>query len=117
MPDFDKTGPAGKGPMTGRGFGRAVMTDKELEKRTTQRIKQYKDRSKEVSTKQLKKDTELKQQYLDYYRKTKKMGKTPATWGTWKLSKQTGGSRQLREGIKGLSASDAAEVRKLLGKK
>lgn len=32
MPGFDGTGPRGQGPMTGRGLGRCVLSQEELEK-------------------------------------------------------------------------------------
>lgn len=32
MPGFDRTGPEGKGPKTGRGFGKCASDQEELEK-------------------------------------------------------------------------------------
>ncbi len=36
MPGFDKTGPAGQGPMTGRRMGQCVNTDPENQQSTQQ---------------------------------------------------------------------------------
>jgi len=82
------------------------VSEKELEKRTKQRLK------KTFSIKQLKKDTKEKQRYLKYFKKTKKVGGKPLTWGQWRLVKEIGGSKQTRGGIASLSPGDAADIRK-----
>ena len=38
MPAFDKTGPLGKGPMTGRGLGSCLLTEKEFNQNWAKRF-------------------------------------------------------------------------------
>lgn len=82
-----------------------AISEHELEKRTTQRIKD------------LKKGTKIKREYLDYYKQRKQKGEKPNTYAGWLKLRKMGGSRQLREGVKGLSSADAAEVARILGRK
>ena len=38
MPAFDKTGPLGRGPLTGRGMGKCVVSEEEFNKNWAKRF-------------------------------------------------------------------------------